>query len=201
MTVGPGDEWGRTVARPTRLQTAHDDAEVVRLLRGDSDVAVLVAGGDLARTLGTPPPEPRASLQELPVDLLEVTTEHGTVLACAHVVVRSSWSRGGWWHGPVIAVMNAQFIGDWDVAPRGHPNDGRAEILQAESLSWRDRLAVRRRLPHGTHLPHPGITVRSVRAAEWDLPRGSVVAIDGGASRRARSLAVRVIPDAAVVHH
>ena len=71
---------------------------------------------------------------ELPIDLLEVATDRGAAIACAHVLVRSSWSRGGWWHGPVIAVMNAQFLGDWDVAPRGHPNDGRVEVVEANDI-------------------------------------------------------------------
>src|SRR6185436_15422858 len=107
-------------------------------------------------TLGTPPPEPRDTVLELPIDLLEVSTDRGVAVACAHVVVRSSWSRGGWWHGQVIAVMNAQ-------------------VVEADGLSWRDRLAVRRRLPHGTHLPHPGITVRPLKAVSWEFPGGRVV--------------------------
>ncbi len=199
MTVGPGDDWGRTVARPAHLQVASSDADVVRLLHEDS--SVLVAGGDLARTLGTPPPEPRDTVLELPIDLLEVSTDRGVAVACAHVVVRSSWSRGGWWHGQVIAVMNAQFVGDWDVAPRGHPNDGRAEVVEADGLSWRDRLAVRRRLPHGTHLPHPGITVRPLKAVSWEFSGGRVVSIDGAAPFPCRALSVTVLPDAALIHH
>jgi hypothetical protein len=199
VTVGPGDDWGRPVAPPADLHTAACDAEVVRLLRDDA--AVLVTGGDLARTLGVAPPGGRDTVLELPIDLLEVTTDRGTAVACAHVVVRSSWSRGGWWHGPVVAVMNAQFLGDWDVAPRGHPNDGRAEVVEASALTFRDRLAVRRRLPHGTHLPHPGITVRPLRTASWEFSPGRVVSIDGAAPFPTRALTVTVLPDAALIHH
>ena len=97
--------------------------------------------------------------------------------------------------------MNAQFVGDWDVAPRGHPNDGRAEIVEANDLSLRDRIEVRRRLPHGTHLPHPGITVRSLRAATWDFSRARMVSIDGAASFPTCSLSITVLPDAAVILH
>lgn len=200
MTIGRGGEWGRAVAPPAHVHVATADADVVRLLQ-DESASVMVAGGDLARTLGTPPPEPRDTVLELPIDLLEVTTDRGAAVACAHVTVRSAWSRGGWWHGPVIAVMNAQFVGDWDVAPRGHPNDGRAEIVEANDLTLRDRIEVRRRLPHGTHLPHPGITVRSLRAATWDFSRPRMVSIDGAASFPTRSLSITVLPDAAVILH
>ncbi len=201
MTVGPGDEWGRTVTAPTTLVEASTDAEVVRLLHDEPGASVLVVGGDLARTLGTPPPGHRNTVLELPIDLLAVTTDRGPATACAHVVVRSSWTRGGWWRGPVIAVMNAQFVGDWDVAPRGHPNDGRAEVLETTELTWRDRLAVRNRLPHGTHLPHPGITARPRKAATWELQRGCVVSIDGAPWFPTRTLSITVLADAAVVHH
>jgi YegS C-terminal NAD kinase beta sandwich-like domain len=201
VTIGPGEEWGRPVAPPARMDVATSDAEVVRLLHDDSAGSVMVTGGDLARTLGTPPPEPRETVLELPIDLLEIATDRGAAIACAHVLVRSSWSRGGWWHGPVIAVMNAQFVGDWDVAPRGHPNDGRAEVVEADELSLRDRLAVRRRLPHGTHVPHPGITVRPVRAASWEFSHDRVVSIDGAAPFPTRSLSITVLPDAAVILH
>ena len=182
MTIGPGEEWGRPVARPAHMHVATSDAEVVRMLKDHPTESVMVTGGDLARTLGTPPPEPRQTVRELPIDLLEVATDRGPAVACAHVLVRSSWPRGGWWHGPVIAVMNAEFVGDWDVAPRGHPNDGRVEVVEANELSWRDRLAVRRRLPHGTHVPHPGIAVRPLRDGDLGvLPRS------GGARSTARS--------------
>ena len=200
MTIGRGGEWGRAVAPPAHVHVAANDADVVRLLQ-DESAPVMVTGGDLARTLGTPPPAPRDTVLELPIDLLEVTTDRGAAVACAHVTVRSAWSRGGWWHGPVIAVMNAQFVGDWDVAPRGHPNDGRAEIVEANDLTLRDRIEVRRRLPHGTHLPHPGITVRSVPAATWDFSRARVVSIDGAAPFPTSSLSITVLPDAAVILH
>jgi YegS C-terminal NAD kinase beta sandwich-like domain len=201
VTIGPGKEWGRIVTRPADVHVAATDAEIVRLLHDEAAGPVMVTGGDLARTLGTSPPGDRETVLELPVDLLEVATDRGAAVACAHVVVRSSWPRGGWWRGPVIAVMNAEFLGDWDVAPRGHPNDGRVEVVEAHDLSWRDRLAARRRLPHGTHVPHPRITVRPLRTASWEFSRGRVVSIDGAAPFPTRSLSVRVLPDAAIVLH
>ena len=45
-----------------------------------------------------------------------------------------------------VAVMNGQFLGDDDVAPRGHPGDGRAEVVVL-AVPPKDRKAMRERLP------------------------------------------------------
>lgn len=201
MTIRPGTEWGRSVAPPAQARAAEHDADVTRLLGEAPSEPVLVVGGDLARTLGTPPPA-RTTVLELPLDLVEVTTDAGVTMACAHVIARSPWWRGGWWLGPTLAVMNAQFLGDWDLAPRGHPNDGRVEIIEGDpALTLRDRIAVRQRLPSGTFAPHPRIATRSVREASWQFSPPRAVWIDGVAHGTSGRLAVRVVPDAAIVHH
>lgn len=163
--------------------------------------------GDLARTVGAhpvgsrPPDDEEASVLELPLDLVEVTSDVGEFVACAHVVARPRWTRGGWWFGPVAVVMNAEFIGDWDVAPRGHPNDGRVEVLQADpKMSVRQRLAVRRRLRAGTHVPHPLIATRTVKDASFDFGTTMTLLVDGVRVGRCRRLSVRVCPDAVIAY-
>ncbi len=97
--------------------------------------------------------------------------------------------------------MNAEFIGGYDVAPRGHPNDGRVEtFVVAESMTVRQRWELRRRLRNATHLPHPHITTRSVRSATYDFDVRLRVFADGVDVGSARSITVTVRPDAAVVH-
>ena len=53
--------------------------------------------------------------------------------------------------------MNAQYLGRWDVAPRGHPNDGRVDVLPRRRRRCRRATGCRARaaLPQGTHVPHP----------------------------------------------
>jgi hypothetical protein len=209
VTIKPGDEWGRLVARPDGLVTVGSDREVVEALHRRPTSPVAVTSGDLARTLGAGV-APRASggrvarsmLNEIPIDLVEVSLDGGEpIIACAHVVARSPWYRGHWLRGPILAVMNAEFIGEWDVAPRGHPNDGRVEVFEVEqAMSLRHRLAARRRLRSATHLPHPDIGTRSVRSHEWSFPRALDVEVDGRRSGRASSISVRVVADAAVVY-
>lgn len=199
MTIRAGDEWGRPVSRPTGLRSVDDDAALVAALTDGSESPTAIAGGDIARTLGSPSPETRDEIIEYTVDLMRVVLDDGIEhIAISHVVARSPWWTGSWWHGPVLAVMNAEFLGKWDVAPRGHPNDGRVETLRcASGFPIRQRIAVARRLSSGTHLPHPGIATRSVQHADWTFERRLTVFVDGLDVGRSHRVEVTTLPDAA----
>jgi hypothetical protein len=203
MTIRPGAPWGRELPRPAGLVVVDDDPAFVRAI-GVSDGPPVAAGsGDLARTLGVTSLDHRSTLNEFPIDLLHVRLDDALepVVACAHVIARSPWSRGHWLHGPILAVMNAEFIGEWDVAPRGHPNDGRMEVFEVDaSMSVRHRIAARRRLHSGTHVPHPHVNTRSLRRGTWSFARPLEVVVDGRRIGRASSLAIDVVPDAAIVY-
>jgi hypothetical protein len=207
MTITPGAPWGREVTRPVDLVVVEGDASLAAALSASDGRPVAAASGDLARTLGVTPQRPlqrhRDTVNELPIDLLEVRLDDAAepVMACAHVIARAPLSRGSWWRGPILAVMNAEFIGAWDVAPRGHPNDGRVETFEVDaSLSVRQRLAARRRLRSATHVPHPQIVTRSVRTATWQFASALDVIVDGRRLGRASTLAITVVPDAAIVY-
>jgi len=202
MTVRPGDSWGLIGPRPAGLRTVDDDASLAAALTDGSGFPTAVVRGDLARTLGTPSSNVRNEIGKFTLDLVHVVLDDGIVrTACAHVVARSPWWRGSWWTGPVLAVMNAEFRSGWDVAPRGHPNDGRVETLECESsFPIRQRLAVSRRLPSGTHLPHPSIASRSVRRASWTFKRRVSVFVDDRFVARSHSIEVVVLPDAAEIY-
>ena len=201
MTISKGAPWGSTVNRPEGLRIAVDDADLARLLIDGTSLPTAVAAGDMWRTVGAASMSGRDRLNELPLDLIDVGIDDSETVAVSHVVARLPHHRGGWWRGPVIAVMNAEFFGLSEVAPRGHPNDGRLESFVADrSMSFRQRIAVRRRLRNASHLPHPQITTRSTTAAEFvDLPDLRVL-VDGRDRGSARRLSVRVRPDAAVLY-
>lgn len=190
---------------PTDFVEVRDDADLVqRVVFGTQDPsapAVVVRGGDLGRTLGATPLD-RSTVNELPLDLFEVRLDGGEVrVAGAHLVARRPWWRGGWLRGPVLVVMNAEFIGAWDVAPRGHPNDGRVDVFECDAgMSMRQRVAARRRARSGTHVPHPSITARSVRSATYSYSEPLEVRIDGCRQGRAATIAITVRPDAGVVY-
>ena len=201
MTVRKGEQWGSPGALPRDGVVVRTDAEaraaITQARRRDEPLPVLgLAGGDLARTCGATGDEARLrspEAQQLPVDLGEVLVDGSLQFFVAHLVARRSW-----WRGRVTVAMNAQYLGRWDVAPRSHPNDGRLDLLEGD-LSLGDRFKARARLASGTHVPHPGITERRVKAVQLDLDRGTAVWLDGEALGPARTLSIRTVPDAVTV--
>lgn len=158
-------------------------------------------GGDLCRTLGGGGAggdrggEGRLRSVggvRFPIDLGEALIDGRMHLFVAHAVARTRlWRRA-------FVAMNAQWLGEWNLGPRAHPNDGLLDTFQAQ-LPLAQVFAIRSRAAHGAHLPHPAI--REVRAAavqpEFDRPLP--VYLDGEALGPATKLAVRVEPDALVV--
>jgi diacylglycerol kinase family enzyme len=124
----------------------------------------------------------------LPVDVGAALVDGRLHWFVSHLVARRSW-----WRGRVVAVMSAQWLGRWDVAPGAHPGDGLLDVLDAE-LDLADRLKARRRLPTGTHVPHPGIRVRRVAVWQTELRPPLDVWLDGAPLGRAAQLSVRVEP-------
>ena len=192
--ITAGEPWGTEVDRPAGLTLADTDAAAVRVFERDPDAVVGLAGGDLYRSLGAP--RRRDPVLALPIDAIRVELdERDRHTAIAHVIVRRSW-----WRGRVVAVMNVDHLGGWNVAPRAHPNDGLADVVEARaSMSVRDRWSARRRLTTGTHVPHPDVSVARVRAQSWKLDRAHAVWIDGVRVAEAEQIAVTVEPDAFTV--
>lgn len=183
---------------PDGVLVADDDRTVSRAVgaairRGEPPATVALLGGDLARTCGarrTDAPVAGTAVHEVPLDLGSVLVDGEIHHFAAHLIARRSWLRGR-----IVAVMNAQYLGEWDVAPRSHPNDGKLDVLDAD-LSLGDRLKARGRLASGTHVPHPAISERRVTATQIDLDDGMRVWLDGECLGPARTLSLRVIPDA-----
>ena len=199
MTIEKGAVWGGPGPLPTDGVTARTDAEIRRIAEaadrtGTPMPTIGLLGGDLCRTVGGRGIEARLhgdDAMTLPMDLGLVTIDGTTHRFCAHVV-----ARRGWWRGPLVAVMNAQWIGTWDVAPKSHPNDGLLDVFDATAMSADDRLKARRRLLTGTHVPHHDIAQRRTSAIELDFDRPTRVWVDGEPVGRARHLSIRLEPDA-----
>jgi hypothetical protein len=200
VPVRPGEDWGIAGGLPDDGVVVRSDAEaravVERARRARVPVPPLgLLGGDLCRTLGGTGDEGRIRSPEgrrVPIDLGTALVDGRRTHFVAHLVVRQ-----GWWRGRIVAVMNAQFLGDWDVAPRGHPNDGRLDVLDvAAAMPLGQRWQARSRLRAGTHVPHPDISQRRTAALQIDLERATPVRLDGELVGPARSLSVRVEPDA-----
>lgn len=204
MVIERGQSWGDVTVTPPGLTVVADDAALGDLLTSTDPVdrpPLAVAAGDLHRTLGAPTvPVVGERCRKLPVDVMRCELDDGARLVVAHVVVRRP-GRLGWWRGPVLAVCNAQFHRRWDVAPRGHPNDGRVDVLEAAAaMPVRQRLLAERRLRTGTHLPHPDLRATRVGHIDRTIGRGQVVHLDGVAVRGVGMLRIEVVPDAFELH-
>jgi hypothetical protein len=191
VTVEKGQDWGSEGGMPEDGVVVRSDAEARAVItdarRANHPIPPLgLLGGDLCRTLGG-----RGSLStRATVDLGSALVDGRVQLFVAHLVVRKGWLRG-----PLFGAFNAEWLGAWDVAPRAHPGDGQLEIVEI-SMGTGDRLKARRRLPLGTHVPHPGIRISRADAIQRDVPKGHSVWIDGDRIGPAKALSIRVEPDA-----
>ena len=205
MISGRGPGWGVDFGEegeiPPDALTVGSDAAAARIVaearRADRPVpAVVLTGGDLARTLGVAPARsgshrPVAGTgAHFRVDVGAALVDGRLHWFVAHLVARRSW-----WRGRLLVAANASFIGRWNAAPRSHPGDGRLDVFDA-SPPLSVRLAARRRLPSGNHVPHPDITQRRTATAQYDLDPALDVYLDGNRSVRARTLSLRVEPGA-----
>lgn len=188
MVIQKGKDWGSPGVLPPTAPVASSNAEL-RALVGKGARVIGVAGGDLCRTLSG-----AGSMSVVfPIDLCRLTAVGVDELFVAHCVARRRWLRG-----PITAVMNAQFIGSWDVAPRSHPNDGVVDVLEI-SMGVGDRLKARKRLGTGTHVPHPSIAQRRVSTADFHLGRPTKVWLDGEPFTTLTDFTITVEPDALTI--
>lgn len=202
MSVEKGRDWGAPGELPADAVLVRSDAEARVALEGarrvDAPLPVLgLLGGDLCRTLGGRGDEARLRQggTRVRVDLGVVLLDGRRHLFVAHLVARRSW-----WRGPVLAAMNAQFLGRWDAAPRAHPGDGKLDVLDVSAaMGVGDRWKARSRLPAGTHVPHPAIAQHRVGAWAVERDRPVPVWLDGERVAEARRIALRVEPDAVTV--
>jgi hypothetical protein len=194
VTIRKGADWGERVARPAGLIVAGSDAELAELVGGGSTAPLALSSGDLHRTLGDHLDAP--TVQRVALDVLRIVADGIHSCAVAHVVARRSW-----WRGPIVGVFNCEYLGSWDVAPRGHPNDGRAEVIEVDAtMTMRARMQAWRRLPTGRHVPHPAIRVSQRSTATWEFAHPLALYVDGRRRGEVRELAVTVDPDAFQLH-
>jgi hypothetical protein len=200
VPIAKGQPWGAPGELPADAVLVRSDAQARSVLeearrRRQPFPPLGLLGGDLCHTLGGGGGEDRLRAGEgvrFTVDVGEVLIDGHLHLFVAHLVARNVvWTRA-------FVAMNAQWLGGWNLGPRAHPNDGLLDTYEAR-LPFSQLLAVRARLHHGAHLPHPQITERRTAALDVALGRSLPVRLDGERVGPAQRLVVRIVPDALVV--
>jgi hypothetical protein len=193
VTIRKGSPYGQPGSLPSGAITVSSDGEARQVLeaarqRGGPFPVLGLTAGDLCRTLGG-----TGALEVVfPVDVGEVLIDGRVHLFIAHLVARTrTWSD-------VVVAMNAQWLGRWNLGPKAHPGDGLLDTYVG-ALGPADRLKVRARLHHGTHLPHPAIAESRTATLVVDDGRSRRVWLDGSPVGAARVLAMQVRPDALTV--
>lgn len=215
MTIKRGQPWGERRTPPENLPIATSDHQAGKLL-SEGCREFLLTGGDMWRTLGGAPSSPLelertvVTLDSMLVTYFQVETRRRHQQPVfSHVIFTArcwpSWRRS---FQPFINrlrpvdenyVMNAQFLGTWDVIPRGHPNDGRVDVLTVPaSLSWRQRQQFRRRIQTGTHIPHPLVEVRPITQT-WSAEGCGTLILDGLNRGPVEDLTISVVADSVTV--
>lgn len=200
MTIAKGEPWGTAGALPPHGVVVRSDAGARAVVEEARRAHVAVPplgllGGDLCRTLGGTGDAARLTSTDaviFPIDVGAVLVDGRLHWFVAHVVAHNRcWTR-------TWLAMNAQWLGSLNLAPRAHPDDALLDVFDAR-LPVAELWKVRARARHGAHLPHPGIGERRVTATQVTFERPLRVFVDGVAVGTARTLSVRIEPDAASV--
>jgi len=194
VTIERGGVWGEPLADLPELGdygSASTDSAVAELAAaGHPAIGLGALDGDLARTLGIDRVRPEPERYGYPFDLGIVQLDDGPELPFVAGVV----AHRHLWRGEFAIVANCGWFGNWYVGPKAHPNDGLLDVTVG-SLSPAQRLLAHRRLPTGSHVPHPDLTTLRCGAWEHRFDSPVRVSIDHRSIGRARSLRVSVQPD------
>lgn len=196
MTIKKGEEWGTAGPRPDDTIVVASDAQARAIVeparRANGLIPPLAPRhGDLARSVGAV--GPRDETRILPCDLGAVLLDGRLFWFVSSLVIGEPFRRGR-----CIAVMNAEWLGEWNLAPRAHPNDGLLDVLDMQ-LSFGQARQARKRARLGDHVPHPAIKVERTAAMQIELDRDRTVRLDGEVVGSFRTISVRCEPDALTV--
>lgn len=213
MTIRKGEAWGDAGALTPDAPVFDSDAEAAAWLQtlpaageGTTIGELGLLSGDLHRTLGSPRHD-EADLRagrgmRFPVDVgvVEFVDAAGTAhtrLFLAHLVATTD-PGGRLWRGRTVVAVNAAFVGDDNLGPRAHPNDGRLDVTDG-ALDWRERRQARTRAPLGAHVPHPALSERRTRELVVETDSPVLLRLDGREAATTSRFVLRCLPDAATI--
>ena len=165
MTIRKGEPWGEAGGLSDRPAGRVDRSRRSRL--GDlaphariSRFAISASPAATWRARAEVQPGPHPTSAKVTVDAMRVTLDDGEpTWGVAHVVARRQWLRD-----ELVMVMNAQFLGAYDVAPRSHPNDGKVDVVRVDRGDGLARAAAGPAAGAHRHAPSASAPVDAVRS-------------------------------------
>jgi hypothetical protein len=207
MTIRKNEDWGSTVVRPEDLVICETDAATSQLatdfyLQQKPMPAIAITRSSLSRTLGKEGSNVNSqNMQATPFDLIEVTFVDASMIEQKVLALGYGLLRKSWWRGDIVAAMNTSFIGNWDCAPRSHPNDGKFDLLAVNGeMKSTQRLIASRRLKFGTHLPHPQISMKQLTSFDADCSAKPNLYVDNRRFMSVNQCKFRLLPDALTLY-
>ncbi len=200
MTLSHGEQWGMPGLLPPDAPVANSDAELAELVQAagvGGGLVVALAGGDLCRTLGGRGDAAerlgqQTTLARLDIGVAVLDDQPGRLFA-AHLQ-----ARGRLWSGPCLVAMNAQWLNQWQLAPRSHPGDGLLDFVSGH-LGLSQRILAGRKAMRGEHLPHPDLAVSRKATRTESFARSRRVYLDGRFVRSCTRITVTLNPNAVSV--
>ena len=214
-----GAPWGNPTSEPADVTVCGGDADLADEVRRRPGARIAFEPddtSDLARALGLPTSGDAttgAPTLELPVDVLSlgdgIVAVNAVVLGAPPAQLR--WATLGTpltvevdgrvvfdGRATTVVVANGEFLDGDDLAPRGHPGDGRAEV-QVFALQRGERRAMRDRLADGSHVPHPRIVQASGKVVVVHAPARVPVIADRRPEGAREKVRVEVRPGALIL--
>jgi hypothetical protein len=203
-----GEPWGEPASAPADVRIAGGDAEIADVVGSHPTALVELdpdGGSDIARAVGVAG-RPSTGTTELSLDVIDLDDDLLAVNAAVlgvppdrlrrrdrrrPVTVRVDGQTRFEGRATTVVIATGQYLRGADLAPRGHPGDGRVEV-QVYALDPLQRRRMRRRLATGTHVPHPGIVEATGRSVEVTAPVLWPLEVDGCPRTALRGLTATV---------
>ena len=193
--MGQLDNWTEEFLIDEAFPIAKSDQEIVSLV--NSGITLMrLASGNIHRTLGGKGNSNVAlpttgTLCHIDLGCIQLANER--FYFASHCSLRRNYfSTKG------VLVMNAEFYKNRRVSVRGHPGDGKFEVLTSE-LKLIQYLLASKRSESGNHLPHPDLKVRSTAQYEVSFPHQMRVYADGRLIGRSDEVEISVVSRAVKV--
>jgi hypothetical protein len=202
MTIRRFAEWGKLIPQPKVIEICNSDTQIAKVATkfrssGSQIPHVFAAAGSLAISLGNALTMPNSEVRELPIDLLHISYSTDDGAQRNSIAANSVLMRNRLWTGQIVAVTNSGYLGNWEIAPRAHPNDGVFDVVEVNAdMSWRQRLIARHRLPRGTHMPHPSVGIRQCNSESWIFAKPIGLYLDDEFVERTMHVDVTIEPGA-----